>query len=91
MIGQYVLYLDLCAVAFFMLLSACSIIEPHHPPARRPGGPRKSASEGDGLPRQLIAPFLANPVLTAFCSLLLSFGLVILLFPSSIPLSGKVF
>ena len=80
------------AVAFFMLLIACinymNLTTARSARRAKEIGIRKVT--GSTRP-QLIGQFLSESVLTAFVAVLLSFGLVILLFPVFNTLSGKSF
>lgn len=80
------------AVAFFMLLIACinymNLTTARSARRAKEIGIRKVT--GSTRP-QLILQFLSESVLTAFVAVLLSFGLVILLFPVFNALSGKAF
>jgi putative ABC transport system permease protein len=80
------------AVAFFMLLIACinymNLTTARSARRAKEIGIRKVTGSTRG---QLIAQFLSESVLTAFVAVLLSFGLVILLFPVFNTLSGKSF
>jgi putative ABC transport system permease protein len=80
------------AVAFFMLLIACinymNLTTARSARRAKEIGIRKVTGS---TRQQLILQFLGESVLTAFVAVLLSFGLVILLFPVFNSLSGKSF
>ena len=80
------------AVAFFMLLIACinymNLTTARSARRAKEIGIRKVT--GSTRP-QLVFQFLSESVLTAFLAVLLSFGLVILLYPVFNALSGKAF
>jgi putative ABC transport system permease protein len=80
------------AVAFFMLLIACinymNLTTARSARRAKEIGIRKVTGS---TRQQLILQFLGESVLTAFVAVLLSFGLVILLFPVFNRLSGKAF
>ncbi|HXB90980.1 MAG TPA: ABC transporter permease, partial [Puia sp.] len=80
------------AVAFFMLLIACinymNLTTARSARRAKEIGIRKVTGSSRG---QLIGQFLSESVLTAFIAVVLSFGLVILLFPLFNALSGKSF
>lgn len=80
------------AVAFFMLLIACinymNLTTARSARRAKEIGIRKVT--GSTRP-QLVLQFLSESVLTAFLAVLLSFGLVMLLYPAFNALSGKAF
>jgi putative ABC transport system permease protein len=80
------------AIAFFMLLIACinymNLTTARSARRAKEIGIRKVTGS---TRQQLIAQFLSESVLTAFVAVVLSFGLVILLFPVFNMLSGKAF
>ncbi len=80
------------AVAFFMLLIACinymNLTTARSARRAKEIGIRKVTGSGRG---QLIAQFLGESVLTAMAALVLSFVLILLLFPFFNSISGKSF